>query len=459
MFGSIASVEDRRRIPPAFTLTVLAVALWFLLVSASSSAIRQPAVAAQPGGKVLVTVERKSGIVVARLRRDGRLDRDFGRRGFATIGDRGARYTSGMVIGPTGQIDVAGRFRGVSRPVEFVAQLHKDGELDRSFGGDGISQPLADRGVIEMGGLAGSPDGHLLVGAAADTAGCLGAGPSCEHFELVASMTPNGELDPSFSGDGVAEIPLYGTNVELAVAPDGRIVAGALFNTPTMTPDGAPISHVSRLLADGSLDPSFGGGSGSVDLRTPMSGVALSETGEIYAGGAAEGWFGAGALGGDGSLDEGFGSGGLFATQIGEVTGGTGSLLREANGDLLIAGPVATSCRPRNPVAPDLSRCRLSARIVRLDATGNLDAGFGRDGVASIAISQSRKIFDPAAGVQLIESRDGLRLATPIFNGPATDLLIPDDPTAIAVAALRSDGSLDRRYGHDGLALVRNEGG
>lgn len=430
--------------------------LWLLLTPVNSLALG--AVAAQPGGKVLVTVERKQGVVVARLRRNGKIDRRFGRRGFAAIGDRGARYVSGMIIGPTGKIDVTGRFRGVSRPWQFVAQLRRNGKLDRRFGNHGIAQPLADRGVIATGGLAVGSGRHLLMGARARTAGCLGVGV-CQYFQLVAKMSPKGELDQSFGGDGVAEIPLYGANVELAVAPDGRIVTGALALPGTAQADERPVSHVSRLLADGSLDPSFGGGSGSVELRTPVSGVAVSESGEIYAGGATEGFFGATALASDGSVDQAFGSSGALTKQIGQITGGAGTMLREANGDLLVAGPVASRCRPRHPAFPSQSRCRLSARVVRLNADGRPDAGFSHDGVAQIAISQSRKVFDPGASVQLIDSRDGLRVATPIFNGRRQDVLRPDPPSAIAVAALRTNGCLDRRYGKHGVARIRNSAG
>jgi uncharacterized delta-60 repeat protein len=412
-------------------------------------------VTAQPNGKVLVTVARGNEAVIARLDRDGKLDRDFGQRGFASPTDRRMGGISGLVVGPSGKIDVAGRFLGIPRPREFVMQLRKNGTLDGSFGTNGVAVPLPT--TLEMGGLAMTPDGHLLVGAASGTPQCFGFPTSdpCRDFQLVARMNPNGQLDPSFGEDGVTEIPVYSTYVDLALAPDGRITTGTLAFPPSMQADGLPVSYVSRLLADGSLDQTFGAGTGYVEVRTPVSRVELS--GELtYAGGSVDGLFGAAVLGSDGSIDQAFGSDGAFSDRIGQVAGSSGDLLREANGDLLIAGPVASDCRPRHPVRPDQSRCRLSATVVRVSASGDVDTDFGDDGVAKIAMSKSRKVLDGGA-VELLDSGDGLRMTMPIFNGPRQDVLRPDSPSAFAVAALRNNGSLDHRYGDRGVSLIPNE--
>jgi uncharacterized delta-60 repeat protein len=413
-------------------------------------------VATQPSGKILVAVWRKDGADIARLRRDGSLDRSFGKHGFAPVGDRGARSVSDVIIGPSGEIDVAGDARGVTYPRMFVVQLSKKGVLDRSFGINGVVVPFesTSAGRIGMGGLAVSSDGNLLVGAQTNPSGCFTY--PCDYDEVVARMTPNGQLDTAFGTGGVAEIPIYGSYVDLAVAPDGDVVTGTLGPTPVSVANGRPIADVSRLLADGSLDPSFGAGSGSVDLSTPVNGVALSDDGLIYAGGASEGLFGATALGSDGSVDQLFGSGGVFATQIGEGTGGYGDFLREANGDLLIAGPTGSDCRSPDDI-PEDARCRLSTSVVRLDATGNVDTAFGEGGVAQIAIPRSRKIFSPGVSVQLVNSRDGLRAVTSVSSGPYESAHRRYYASAISVAALRNDGSLDRDYGNNGLALIQSD--
>jgi uncharacterized delta-60 repeat protein len=432
-------------------LGAAAASAFLLLTPAYSSALQQPAVAAQPNGKVLVTVEQNSGVEVARLRRGGSLDETFGDHGFASIGDRGARYVTGMIVVPSGAIDLAGRLRGITKPDRFVAQLSEDGELDPGFATGGIAQPFADRFNVVLGGLAVSSEGNLLVGGADHPYDCY---DPCPQVQLVASFTPDGQPTSSFGEGGVAEIPVDGNDVEPAVGSDGRILVGTTLEDPTSTGDGRPISYVSRLLPDGSLDETFGAGSGYVQVSSPVSAVATSDGGQVYAAGAAEGFFGATALASDGAVDQAFASGGLFAKQIGQVVPGVGDLLREADGSLLIAGPVGSDCRSPHPDVPTEGRCRLSVGLVHLDVSGNLDAGFGEGGVARIAISKSRKTFDPAEGVQLVESRDGVRVATPVFNGPSVTEYSVFHPSAIAVAAVRSDGTLDPHYGDNGLSLI-----
>ena len=130
-----------------------------------------------------------------------------------------------------------------------------------------------------------------------------------------------------------------------------------------------------------------------------VSGVALADDGQIYAAGASLGLLGATALGSDGSVNQAFGTDGLFATRIGEIVGGYGDMLRRANKGLLIAGPSATDCRhPVHPLSPDRAHCHLSATVVALDSAGALDAGFGDGGVARIPISRSRKSSNLGAG-------------------------------------------------------------
>jgi uncharacterized delta-60 repeat protein len=416
---------------------------------------------AQPNVKLLVTAAHKGEIAVARLRRYGKLDRRFGRRGFASTGIGSAAIATGMIVGPSGKIDVAGEFNGASHVSEFIVQLTKHGKLDHEFGVNGVAQPLAGRGVDKLGGLVVDADGRLLVGAAASTPACSGAPDPepCEYSQLVARLSTDGQLDPSFAGDGVAEIPILSSWVDFAVAPDGRIVTGTLAVQGTTQADGRPYSYVSRLLPDGSPDPTLGAGSGSVELRTVVSDIALSETGHIYGAGAAEGMFEGTALHSDGTIDVSFATNGSITKRVGEVTGGSGSFVRKKNGDLIIGGPVASNCRPRDPALPNQSRCRLSAGLVSLDAAGNLEPSFGHGGVVKIAISRSRKIFDPGAGVQLADARDGLRLATPVFHARSENPDAPDRPSAVAIAAVRNNGRLDRRYGDEGLAVIPSNGG
>ena len=66
---------------------------------------------------------------------------------------------------------------------------------------------------------------------------------------------PAGSLDTTFAGIGVATFDLLPSANDVAVQPDGKIViVGTRFGTGDV--------YVARLLADGTLDPAFGGGDG-----------------------------------------------------------------------------------------------------------------------------------------------------------------------------------------------------
>jgi len=123
------------------------------------------------------------------------------------------------------------------------------GDLDGSFGGDGVV-------ALDWGGVGDfaddvlvQPDGRIVV---------PGSGGAGEDF-IVARVGANGSPDASFSGNGFAGFPL-GAGLDeaddLARQADGRIVAGGF------TEDAAGVSKgaVMRLNPDGSPDGSFGTG-------------------------------------------------------------------------------------------------------------------------------------------------------------------------------------------------------
>ncbi len=398
--------------------------------------LERPVAAVQSSGKVLVTVVRDKQIDVARLRRNGKLDRRFGEGGFAETGLGQAALLSDMVVRPSGQIDLAAAF-GFSPPfVQSVIQLTKNGELDPGFDSDGVAQPFVGRGVYNLGGLALANDGELLASGQAGFPGCGVYNPaSCPPARLIAKLGADGQLDPDFGEDGVASSSLSGQFVDLAVARDGRVVTGTEDRS-------AQTSYVSRLLPDGSPDPSFSGGEPTVATTPPVDAVAVSESGEIYAGGAVGGDFGVTALKPDGSIDGAFAANGSFATQLGSAGEGFGSLLRASDGDVVLAGPVASKCR-RGP------ECQLSVAAIRLNDGGTPDAGFADDGVAMVPVSGSRSRFGGASVVQVFASQDGLRLVTPVYYGSE-----PVVPSGVAVVALRDDGSLDPRFSRNGLKLL-----
>jgi uncharacterized delta-60 repeat protein len=290
-----------------------------------------------------------------------------------------------------------------------VARLLADGSLDPSFGSGGVA-----------GTFAGHFEGSVSLALQTDGRILLGGWRSGSGDYAVARLLPGGSLDPDFGSGGVAGTfagsPFGGVSV--AVQADGRILLGGFRSGPS---DYA----VARLLADGSLDPSFGSGGVTGTFAGHSSAgasLALQTDGRILLGG----WRFAGfdyavaRLLPGGSLDPTFGSGGVAATFAGAPQAAV-SLALQADGRILLGGWRNGS----NDYA-----------VARLLVDGALDPTFGSGGVAATFAGFS------FGGVSLALQADGRILLGGWRNGPGD----------YAVARLLADGSLDSTFGSGGVA-------
>jgi uncharacterized delta-60 repeat protein len=183
-------------------------------------------------------------------------------------------------------------------------------KLDRLFGGRVLSGPF----VMDVQTNA---DSSILIA----TSNLGFRGPSGAS---VAKLTPELEPDPTFGGDGVVGPTELGaadrqtsSASALIVLDDGRIlIAGKTGRTGAKAP-----LYVSRLLADGSPDPSFG--DAGVRLLSPSprrtqsrhDALALQPDGSIVFGfdlrGDGEPQLGLTRLSPDGDVDPNFGTNGV----------------------------------------------------------------------------------------------------------------------------------------------------
>ncbi|MGH2963977.1 MAG: delta-60 repeat domain-containing protein [Solirubrobacterales bacterium] len=212
------------------------------------------AVALQQNGKLVVAgVKRRSSsgadFALARVNPNGSVDPSFSDNGLQTIafGHQREDEAEAVAVLPNGRIIVS----GFSNEQGVVARLHSNGALDTSFSRDG----RASVGNLEVAAMAIQSDGRIvLVGTK------IGTG-----FQMVAArLTPNGRLDPSFSGDGRRTISFpHGSGPDegfdfgqgVTIQANGRIVvSGATFQTGP-----GELFAVARLLPGGKLDHSLGG--------------------------------------------------------------------------------------------------------------------------------------------------------------------------------------------------------
>ncbi len=309
-----------------------------------------------------------------------------------------------------------------------------------------ITLPVAANGSFFFGSayLAGTaydvqvrtpPSGPLQVCTVTKGSGTVAAEVNDIAVDCVTPRPPLG-LDPTFGGgSGTVTSGPRGAVKALALQPDGRIVA-AIGNA------------VARYRSDGTLDTSFGSGGSVADVLGPTTAgaeildLALQPDGRIVVAGTARGNsvstlaydFAAARLNADGSRDAGFNGGlPLQVDWIGAPDRATRVLL-QPDGRIVLTGTATTVYTPATDDA--------AFAAVRLMADGTLDTGFGAGGRAVGEIGQLD--FGQAAVLQ----PDGR-----IVVAGRTSLNRGDDPRFGAVRFL-PDGTLDPAFGSGGKVFV-----
>lgn len=344
------------------------------------------------------------GLVVspaAVLAADGVLDGTFSGDGrqsvdFALVNggdDRGAAVT----VDSGGRVVLAGRAAWSATDDDFAfARLLANGSLDAGFSGDGRATVAFDAG----------PSGHAL-----DRAGDVaiqrdGAIVACGFVEVDASggrelavvrLLDNGAADPSFSGDGRLLVnPLggaarYEEECSIVVRASGAIAVA--WTTDDLTTIG-----ILQLTSTGSLDPGFGSGgvlSIAVPGETKLTDLALwfpSGSEEVVATGylstaSTEGLDALLLTTGNGVT---YSSGFLDNPEPGTSERGVG-LATQSDGALILGMTASGSGFSRGS-------------LVRLTAFG-LDSSFGLAGWANVDLASGPSEIDELLGI-VVQSDD-----------------------------------------------------
>lgn len=343
----------------------------------------------------------------------GDLDQTFGMGG-KVMTDLSRDVDSGYAIGlqSDGKILAAGTSYGAFALIRY----NPNGTVDPSFGIDGV--------VKTEGG------GAFSLGIQGDSKIVLG-GISNNNFALVR-YNPNGNLDTSFGNAGLVTTQFinspYSYLYAIGLQPDGKIVAAG---NRVVLPDqiGNYDFALARYNTDGSLDTNFGisgfvitdlGGQGDT-IRT----LALQPDGKIVAGGFTYIYAALVRYNPDGSLDNGFGTGGVATADFGGVNSVITAVLLQPDGKIVVAGN------------NDFSEFVLA----RFESNGSLDLGFGTNGI----------VITPVPGGGLVEDvvlqSDGRIL---VGGSNSTD----PSPYDFALARYNPNGSLDTTFGNLGIVTT-----
>ena len=363
-------------------------------------------------------------------------DAGFGRRGVVRLDLEHA----GDVIGADIAGDPRRGFVTVTRSSvdhSMLVRLQSDGSVDRGFG---------EAGVVS---LPGGP--WNAVGMGAD--GTIVLAGSVNDDLAVARYTADGQPDPSFGvgGETIVHAPprpssdayfrdfseSRETFVDVAVEPDGHINAIGNLRLYKQEVGEEERSYISagtvaaRFRADGALDAGFGQ-AGTMDPTSASAGrlvavnrLAAQPDGKVLLAGNGSGDLAVARLDLDGTLDPGFGRGGVVVSKADTFHSGEGfgqagdakAVLVRPDGRLVVVG---------------------QSTLLGLRQDGSRDRSFGHKG---------RVFTEDLYG-------HGINAEAAALDGKGRILLAGNNAGSSLVARFRASGRRDRRFGGDGTAVT-----
>lgn len=323
--------------------------------------------------------------MVERLTAAGALDTSFDTDGKAIVDFAADADTpSSIAQQPDGKIVVAGTaiVGGVNKTA--IARLTTAGALDTTFDTDGKLVLDVGAGNQSQGiDVAVQPDGKILL--------CIATFNTDQDVMLVR-LTSTGAYDNSFSGDGKLTIDRGPFEVpgKFYLSPDGSIYVA----TPA---SGFPqSSYAAKVLTDGTIDTTWGGGDGYVDFD--LDAGASNDYGHrivgdgrgriiVSGGGGSCGMLSSDMdmirLTRDGQIDTTFGTGGFYRDPC-ALLGMAQDLTVDADGGILLT-KIAINLVPEVGIG-----------IYRLLDDGTLDTSFGTSGLV-LANNSTTNISAPSS--------------------------------------------------------------
>ena len=250
-----------------------------------------------------------SDLAFARLMPNGTLDTGFAQGGLAQSGFEGPGRAStyAAAVLDDGRLVTAGQLGISFSSMDFVVTaFNSDGSVDMAFGEGGRRRLDFDNDEDVARSVLPLPGGDLVVAGTVDTqAGGYDFG--------IAKFLSDGSLDTGFGDQGrvILDFDGYADYAwDLALQPDGKIVVAG---DAGLLVEGRRFALV-RLNPDGSLDSGFGTGGiahhGGISLDQARA-MALLADGRIVLTGSGDGTFVFMCFNPNGSLDASFGSGGI----------------------------------------------------------------------------------------------------------------------------------------------------
>jgi len=297
------------------------------------------AVAVQTDGKILAAAPANLQLTVFRFNSNGSVDNTFGNNGATAIQPAETFLgpaSGGIALQPDGRILVA-TAHNEGGPLQIVARLLANGQLDSTFGSNGVAPTFGGDSVAVL------PNGNILVGTGSVTSAYAPNGAVVKDFG-IHGQTP-GFANQSFPNEaGGFVVPNNSATVTRI------ITAGTIFTDLNLM----SLNSVSGFLLvsyniDGTLDNAFGIHGG---VTTPFPGnilarafaVALQRNGAIVAVGqtaltdTGPSAFALVRYNPNGTVDTTFGNNGFVSTPFGAGVAFANNVLIQIDGKIIAVG-------------------------------------------------------------------------------------------------------------------------
>jgi uncharacterized delta-60 repeat protein len=376
--------------------------------------------------------------VLCRFATNGLVDTNFGVGGKRSISiGCGSDPVKGFITQPDGKIVVATTSVDVHQPNRFddfaLTRFTPAGDVDRSFGVEGTAR--ADFGNVTdiVQSMTIQPDGKILVVGNSVKIG------SPSHI-AIARFSPSGDLDASFGNQGLVVLsvsPFGDAAMAVAVQQDQKIIIGGIFATGFIQTRTIFDFLILRLQPDGSIDSSFGNnGITTVDFANEndvVTGAAIQPDGKaVLCGyttvqvinGTIIDDFAVARFNTNGTIDQSFAGSGKVRTDFSQGDDSANGLTLQSDGKIILLGSADSSMA-----------------LARYNPDGSLDQSFAN-------LGRAKPDLHAYAGVALCAALQGDGKV--IIGGAATH----QQGTDFVVTRLDTAGSIDKKFGNNGIVLI-----
>ena len=386
-------------------------------------------VAIQSDGKIVAAGSSYFGgrrdFAVVRYNTNGQLDNTFGTNGIVTtpVGTLDDNLNS-VAIQSDGKIVAVGISYNGSKNDFAVVRYNTNGQLDNTFGTNGIV--ITSVGTLDDYALSVAIQGDGKIVAA-------GSYWNVNDDFAVVRYNTNGQLDNTFGTNGMVTTPVGTSHDEarsVAIQSDGKIVAAG-FSDNGSYDDFAVV----RYNTNGQLDNTFGT-NGIVTTSAGAShdganSVTIQSNGKIVAAGYSYSGNGFTVVryNTNGQLDNTFGTNGIVTTPFGTSHGRANSVAIQSDGKIIVIGD-SYSGNDRD------------FAVVRYNTNGQLDNTFGTNGIVNIPVGYSSEVAYSVA----IQSDGKIVAAGDSYSGGSN--------SDFAVVRYNTDGQLDNTFGENGITTT-----